>query len=175
KRRRPRLTARQRTAQAISRRRPRASRPERGAGQQEAEPDRGEGERLPAGLGQAARRLAAHAGLGGRLRGRLGSGRLLAVRLLLRRLLLAPRGGGGGLRGRGFERRRGGVGRGRRGGLGGGHRRTAAQVLRGGGGGRDQEGGGDGACEEALESHAGGHFDTRPSNPCPMLARLCVV
>ena len=60
------LTAHRRTAQAISRRRPRASRPERGSGEEQAEPDRRERERLPPGPGEAARGPAANARLGGR-------------------------------------------------------------------------------------------------------------
>src|SRR5215213_1573975 len=77
------------TGQAISRRRPRASRPERGSGQQQAQPDRREREDLPARLRQPAGGLAAHALRRRRRDGRLLARRLLAVRLLLGRLLLA--------------------------------------------------------------------------------------
>src|SRR5215213_1659310 len=90
---RPRPAARL-TAQAISRRRPRASRPERGSGEQQPQPDRREREGLPAGLGQPARGPAADSRLGrGGLRIWLAGRLLLAVRLLLGRLLLAARRG----------------------------------------------------------------------------------
>ena len=63
-RRRRRLTARHRTAQAISRRRPRASRPQRQAGHQQAEADHRERRELETGGGEAAAGLAAGPGLG---------------------------------------------------------------------------------------------------------------
>jgi hypothetical protein len=79
-----------RTAQAISRRRPRASRPKRRAGEQQPEADRGQRDELEAGLGQGAARPATGLAGGYVLGGRVFlGGRLLPVRLLLGLLLLA--------------------------------------------------------------------------------------